>query len=309
MARKPRIQFGGAIYHLIGRGNYKKDLFDQEGAAYSFELSLEECAVKCGWLVHAYVLMTNHYHLVVETPTGNLVEGMRWLLGVFGNRFNRFRNESGHVFQGRYKALLVEPGASFLRVVDYVHLNPARSGLIPLDQLDQYSRSSLPKHLKSKRPEWLRRDLFLEYLELSNDRKGMLAYLRRLRSLEELHANRSQKLSNEMCRGWMIGTQGFRKALAKEFEQMELAQDWGGAELREINEELWKCVLVEALKQVKKTPKDIESDRKNAPWKREIAIRLRKETSASNGWIAEQLNAGHPSLISRWATEKSNIKG
>ena len=107
----------------------------------------------------------------------------------------------------------------------------------------------------------------------------------------------------------MIGTQGYRKVLAKEFEQMELAQDWGGAELREINEEAWKEVLVKALMQVKKTPEDIESDRKNAPWKREIAIRLRKETSAPNGWIADQLNAGHPSLISRWATEKSNIKG
>jgi putative transposase len=87
MARKPRLDFAGAIYHVLSRGNYRKDLFE-EGGAVLFEQTLFQACAKCGWLLHAYVIMRNHYHLAVETPEGNLVEGMRWLQGTFGIRFN-----------------------------------------------------------------------------------------------------------------------------------------------------------------------------------------------------------------------------
>jgi putative transposase len=300
MARKPRIQFAGAIYHLIGRGNYRKDLFDQEGAAFAFESALGECATRCEWKVHSYVLMRNHYHLVVETPEGNLVEGMRWLLGVFGTRFNRFRKEIGHVFQGRYKALLVEPGPSLVRVVDYVHLNPARAKLVKASELRSFSRSSLPKYFERKPPVWLRRDLFLGELGLPNNARGMRTYLDRLATLEDEDPKKAKALSREFCRGWVIGTRGYRKTLAKEFSQMTLAKDWGGLELRQLNEERWEQIVIEELKQREKTDDDIENDKKGAAWKREIAVRLRRRTSASNPWIAERLSTGHPSYISKW---------
>ena len=96
MSRRPRLEFAGAIYHVLSRGNYRKELFE-DGGARLFGKTLFEASAKCGWLLHAYVIMSNHYHLAVETPEGNLVEGMRWLQGTFGIRFNALRGEHGHV--------------------------------------------------------------------------------------------------------------------------------------------------------------------------------------------------------------------
>jgi putative transposase len=98
MARRPRLEFDGAIYHIISRGNYRKALFEQGSTAASFEKTLFEACGKCGWVLHAYVVMSNHYHLALETPAGKLVDGMRWLQGTFGIRFNAFHKERGHVF-------------------------------------------------------------------------------------------------------------------------------------------------------------------------------------------------------------------
>jgi REP element-mobilizing transposase RayT len=93
MARKPRLEFEGAIDHVINRGNYQKDLFVEKGAAAAFARALFEACEKGRWIVHAYVLMSNHYHLAWETPEANLLPGMAWLQETFANRFNRFRGE------------------------------------------------------------------------------------------------------------------------------------------------------------------------------------------------------------------------
>src|SRR5512147_1697273 len=103
MARKLRLEFPGACYHVINRGNYRADIFKTEGAKAAFEACLFEACEKSNWVLHAYVLMSNHYHLALETPDGNLVAGMQWLQATFANRFNKLRGERGHLFQGRYK--------------------------------------------------------------------------------------------------------------------------------------------------------------------------------------------------------------
>ena len=112
MARKLRLEYPGPIYHVINRGNYRTGVFATAGAKAAFEKCLFEASAKSGWVLHAFVVMRNHYHLALETPTGNLVTGMQWLQATFANRFNRLRGERGHLFQGRYKALLVEEGGS-----------------------------------------------------------------------------------------------------------------------------------------------------------------------------------------------------
>lgn len=111
MARKLRLEFPGACYHVINRGNYRADLFQTDKTKVAFEACLFEACAKSGWVLHAFVVMRNHYHLALETPQGNLVAGMQWLQATFANRFNKLRGERGHLFQGRYKALLVDtPG-------------------------------------------------------------------------------------------------------------------------------------------------------------------------------------------------------
>jgi len=108
MARPLRIEDTGGIYHILNRGNYRQWVFRDDGAKESFERTLFECCERTGWLLHGFCIMSNHYHLAISTPQGNLSEGMRWLQSVFANRFNRYRRESGHLFQGRVKSLSVE---------------------------------------------------------------------------------------------------------------------------------------------------------------------------------------------------------
>ena len=131
MARRLRIQFGGALYHVINRGNYRRAVFGTVGAARAFESTLTETCVRHGWRLHARGIMPNHYHLALETPEPNLVEGMHWLQSTFATRFNRFRNERGHLFQARHQSPLVEDAAALARVIDYIHLNPVRAGMVP----------------------------------------------------------------------------------------------------------------------------------------------------------------------------------
>ena len=132
MARKLRVEYPGALYHVMSRGDHGDPLFEDDRDRERFVETLGEAALKTGWQVHAYCLMSNHFHLVVETPQGNLAAGMKWLLGTYTGRFNRRHKLFGHLFSGRYKSLVVDGrGTGYLKTVcDYVHLNPVRAKLI-----------------------------------------------------------------------------------------------------------------------------------------------------------------------------------
>ena len=136
MARKLRVQYPDAIYHLMNRGDRREPIFKDDADRKRFLETLAEACVKTQWQVHAYCLMTNHFHLVVETPQANLVPGMKWFLGTFTSRFNRRHRLSGHLFSGRYKCLVVDgSGDGYLRTVcDYAHLNPVRAKLLTREQ-------------------------------------------------------------------------------------------------------------------------------------------------------------------------------
>src|SRR6184192_1365000 len=132
MARKLRVQYPGAIYHLMNRGDRREDIFYDDQDRQRFLATLDQACQKTGWQVHAFCLMANHFHLVVETPQANLVAGMKWFLGTYTSCFNRRHKLSGHLFCGRYKSLIVEgSGNGYLKIVcDYVHLNPVRAKLL-----------------------------------------------------------------------------------------------------------------------------------------------------------------------------------
>jgi REP element-mobilizing transposase RayT len=132
MARQIRIEYEGAAYHVMARGNQGHPVFADHLDRTVWQETLAEACEKTGWRVHAYVMMGNHYHLLVETPEGNLVAGMKWLQGTYTQRYNGRHKVFGHLFQGRYKALVVDGavGNYFGVVSTYIHLNPARAGLI-----------------------------------------------------------------------------------------------------------------------------------------------------------------------------------
>jgi REP element-mobilizing transposase RayT len=127
MVRPLRIEYAGAVYHVTSRGNARKPIFKENKDRGAFLNILAEVNDRYHWFCHAYCLMNNHYHLIIETPDGNLSKGMRQLNGVYTMRFNKRHDTVGHVFQGRYKAVLVQKESHLLEVCRYVVLNPVRA--------------------------------------------------------------------------------------------------------------------------------------------------------------------------------------
>ena len=130
MARPLRIEFEGALYHVTSRGNARQPIFMSDKDRSDFLDTLADVVGRYRWICHAYCLMDNHYHLVAETPEANLSRGMRQLNGVYTQVFNRRHGRVGHLFQGRYKAVLVEKESYLLELARYVVLNPVRAGLV-----------------------------------------------------------------------------------------------------------------------------------------------------------------------------------
>lgn len=160
MARPLRLEFAGALYHVMARGNRRAPIYLDDADFTQFLTGLGEVCERFNWLTHAYCLMHNHYHLLIETPDANLSRGMRQLNGVYSQRFNRRHGKTGHLFQGRYKAILVQKGSYLLELSRYIVLNPVRARLAPAAQ--DWRWSSYPAAVgRAATPEWLETDWLL----------------------------------------------------------------------------------------------------------------------------------------------------
>jgi REP element-mobilizing transposase RayT len=160
MARPLRIEFPGALYHLTSRGDGREDIYRGDGDRRLFLDVLADVCERFNWWGHAYCLMTNHYHLLMETPDGNLAKGMRQLNGVYTQRFNAVHGRCGHVFQGRYKAIIVQKEAYLKELARYIVLNPVRAGMV--SRAADWPWSSYRATIGEMAcPEWLRRDWLL----------------------------------------------------------------------------------------------------------------------------------------------------
>ncbi len=130
MSRPLRLEYAGALYHITSRGNERKPIFLEEADFELFLEVLDEVCERFNWVIHSWCQMTNHYHLLLETPDANLSAGMRQLNGVYTVRFNRRYGRVGHLFQGRYKSILVDKSSYLLELNRYIVLNPVRAGMV-----------------------------------------------------------------------------------------------------------------------------------------------------------------------------------
>ncbi len=310
-----RHQYAGGVYHVMARGDGGKTIFESDEDAKSFLFRLSQVCGSHGWRVHAWVLMKNHFHLLLETPEPNLVTGMKYLLGTFSQGWNSRRARRGHVFQGRYKSVPVsaevESPYYFRIVADYIHLNPARSKVAGGKQgkLVSYKWSSLQDYARGKGANWLVLDRVLGAFELAKDGRGRRAYVE---WLEKRAANDGGEIDGEamksLKRGWYLGEPTFAdklrelvsKGKSKELGRDRVARAHSRAEALVL---LRKCLEAQDLDSKFETLRKL---RKGDFRKVLTAVLLRKHTSVSNGWLVERLEMGHPNALSRLMGEFRN---
>ena len=301
MARSLRIEYPGAVYHVLNRGNYRKNVFATPETKQSFENSLFQACSRYGWRLYAYCTLSNHYHLALETPEANLSMGMQWLQSTFANRFNRFHQARGHLFQGRFKSLIVEQDEYLGPLIHYIHLNPIRAGLVSMKDAGTYRWSSLwYLDQKRKRPDFMALNLGLYYAGgLADTVPGRRAYRVYLSWLQEEDRAKRELGFSKMCRGWALGSKRFKEALVEKYLPVGNVQHLEGKDLQEANQIRWEVMVKRCMQALRKTRSDIEADAKAAEWKVLIAHFLKSHTSVSNVWLANRLRMGAPQGVSR----------
>lgn len=203
-------------------------------------------------------------------------------------------------FQGRYKALLVEEGEALGQVCHYLHLNPVRAGIVPVERLREYRHSSYwYLWARKARPAFLRAETALsEAGGLADTPAGHRSYADYLVwQAEEGPAGRS-KAYVRLSQGWALGTKEFKAALVKDHSLAAEARAWESSGAREIREARWAEALGHCLQRLGKTEADVRKGRKGAEWKAAVALRLKEITQAGNRWLAERLHMGRPEAVS-----------
>ncbi len=205
MARPLRLEFPGAVYHVTGRGNARTAVFVDDADRRQFLDELSDVVERQAWVCHAYCLMTDHYHLLVETLQGGLSRGMQYLNGVYTQRFNRRHGRVGHLFQGRFKAILVEKESHLLEVARYVVLNPVRAGMVS-DPGDWPWSSYLATAGLAPVPPFLTVDWIRA--RFGDDPEKAVRGYRRF-----VDAGRGAKVWNDLRGGWLLGSSRFADAV------------------------------------------------------------------------------------------------
>ena len=299
MPRPLRIEYAGARYHILSRGDRREAIFGDARDRELFLQTLGQACTKTGWEVHTYCLLSNHFHLVLETPQPNLVAGIRWLLGTYTQRFNRRHAHGGHLFGGRYKAQLIdERSPGYLAAAcNYVHLNPARAGLIARGKaLETFPWSSYPAYLApALRPSWLRTDRLLGEHGLEEDTaRSRREFARRM------EASCPVDLANEhaaLRRGWKWGAEDLADWLAEKLARRGQRGE-RARERRETDEALAERLVRSALEEARWGAADLARQPKGHRTKVAIARQLRRETPMTRSWIAHRLRMGSASYVS-----------
>lgn len=226
--------------------------------------------------------MSNNYHLALQPPEPNLVEGMRWLQSTFETRFDRFRNDRGHVCQGRYKSLLFSEVRPLLELINDIHLNPVQAKLCTVDEL---KAMNAPATLNILRGTWRLHRIARLYHSCATclcTLGEMRKYTRLLKLTEKSDPKQNEAMASQYWLGWFAGSEEARLALAKDLKNGKLNVDWKGVDLKDLNALNWERIVQTELKRLKIKECQIATNPKGAEWKVQIAKRLRKETTAKN---------------------------
>jgi len=329
MARSVRIEYPGAYYHVMARGNRREAIFLDEDDRKFFLQCLAEACEKTGWRVQAWVLMSNHYHLFVETPEANLVEGMKWVQNTVTRRFNVRHRKWGRLFGDRYKSVLVEGGEAnyYTTLWDYIHLNPVRAGLVRIGEggsILDYPWSSIAGGYAlapRRRAKWLAAAegfSTMGYADTTAGRREMVAYLDERGRAEgkgsgmvPLPHGVDGRMSH-LRRGWYWGSQEFAQR-ALDLAEALIGKGKSRAYMRnrervahgmqEAQRILEDGIALAGLKEKELGELPANESRKVA-----LARLVWGRTTVSQSWIAERLKMGNAANVSL-ALHRAKRKG
>ncbi len=323
MARSIRIQSAGAFYHIMARGNRREEIFHDDDDRRFFLHTLSQACDMTGWRVHAWVLMSDHYHLFIQTPEPNLVAGMTWLQNTYTRRYNVRHRAWGRVFGDRYKAVVVEgeDRYHYQALMDYIHLNPVRARMLRPkagQSVMDYPWSSVaggymlpPK----KRAKWLEAAAGLKAFNLADTVAGRREMVERLDKRAASEGIKScgvppqpdgaDARASHLRRGWYWGTQAFGEAMRKLGQQLmkkaaPVSRAYKShAMVREHGERQAESWLARGLKAGGLKAGDLGKVKGSDPRKVLLAELLWRRTVVSQEWLAERLEMKSAANVSQ----------
>jgi len=303
MARKVRIEFSGARFHVFNRGCGGNPVFQDATAAGEFEQVLFEATRTYEWRLYGFVLLPDRFHLALALTQPNLGKGMHWLQSTFSNRRNQSRQSRGPLFEGRFRALLVEDMGLMARLVELLHLAPLGEGIVGADHFFRFRWSSLRHWRRTGRGVPLEPAAIERGPSRDPSIRDATTYAGAL--VRRFHREGALLTSEAaaFCQGWALGSAEWRRKLAQHWLCNATGSDLTGAERRAVEPDVWSARLAEALGSRGRTTADLHGDRKGAPWKIELARELRAHGAAYQ-WLAETLYMGSPNSVRAYLNRK-----
>jgi len=315
MPRSLRVEYAGAHYHAMCRGNNGQNIFVADKGRRLFLSTLEEVCEQTGWRIHAYCLMSNHYHLLIETPEANLVAGMKWFQGSYTQRFNAMFKRRGHLYQGRYKAIPVatdplDGGLEYFKAVStYIHLNPFRAGLYGPDdalELEAYRWSSYPIYC-GKQTKGIKgmitRKVYKAWGLTDGSSESQLSYKsqleRRMKFELNPEAGRKGEFEEVETSKWCLGNELFRERLASMLKGKSKNDNLRGAQRKDHGPVEAERLIKLGLKELKWAEDELLSAKSVRLEKQAVAWLVKTYTTVDGQWLANRLNMGHRVNASR----------
>ena len=239
-----------------------------------------------------------HFHLALRTPRANLSLGMQWLQVTFAARFNRLRSEQGHLFQGRFKALIIQNEGVWARVADYIHLNPLRARVVEPAQLLGFRWSSLTRFSRNQEFRGLSASAWLATKGLKESAEGWTNYAQWLINKFEAEQLVPAEERESLSVGWALGDSDWKSKLLEQVA--EAPREANGAEYQEpkvLQRLRWKRRLAELMREKGQTESDLALRGRSAKWKVGVADQLQREMGVSAVWLAKALEWGKPATV------------
>ena len=303
MARQWRIEYEGAFYHVLSRGIEQRDIFYDNADRQNFLNILGSMSERFNIDIYAYVLMTNHYHLLVKTNKANLSRSLQWLGTTYTGRFNRRHDRRGHLFQGRFRSIIVENDAYLIQLSFYIHRNPVRAGLV--ERLANYRWSSYPAYAYgSAQPNWLNTEFLLSQFNVQDKHR---AYREKVQE----YAREEKRIWEDVRHGLILGTEKFIERIKSTYlagephkeipQQRMILKNRHPAALLSKGAEILKCDI-EVFRQASRIKDSQKEDR-------DLLIYLLWEQGQyKNSEIGDPFGLGYSSVSRRVSIVKSKLE-